>query len=251
MLVDLRGFTSQLDAAVADQRLQEFCGRLAEFYSLCHDAARLAAGESGYHMASTGDGMVTVFHGERHAAEGYLSGLLLRLALPRLFPTVPDAYGNPTASFGIGLESGEVCRVLAGGRATYIGQCINLASRLEAITKTLDSADCVMGEQLTGILYRAIAGENLDAMSRAAVNRDTTDRQHLELLGRFGKANHTLCLNFLHYHRLKGVDRPIALHGVSKRASMPGNPRFEALLDALCVDAPSRAEVRAWIDGRG
>lgn len=250
LLLDLRNFTGQLDAATQGEALQKFCGRLARFYALCREAADLSANGTPYHMASTGDGMLAVFHGPRHVQQAFVCALLLRLTIPKIFPTADDAYGNPVASFGMGLESGEVCRVMAGGRATYIGRCINLAARLEAITKTLDSVDSILGEAMVGQLYAMATGEDFQALSKAAVDLETGDEEHLRVISKFGPANHTLCLSFLHYHRLKGVDRPVALHGLSRRASVPGNPRFDALLRTFSESPAQHEALCAWLGAR-
>ena len=247
LLVDLRNFTSQLDAAVEGEALHNFCSRLAEFYALCRAASELAASPGGYHLTSTGDGMLCIFHGPRHGREAFLCALLLRLLIVKVFPATEDAAGVPVSSFGIGVESGELCRVMAGGRATYIGQCINMASRLETITKSFDSADVVIGEQLVSLLYADVLKQDFPAMSAQAIDNDVKDREHLELVSRFGRFNQALCLNFLHYHRLKGVNRPMALHGISKRAGAPGNPRFDALLGTLCRDASHQEMLRLWL----
>lgn len=247
LLIDLRNFTQQLDAAASGPALQKFCTRLASFYALCRAAADAASPSGACHLTSTGDGMLGIFHGPRHAQEAFLCALILRLSIPAVFPPTEDSAGVPAASFGIGVESGEVCRVLASGRATYIGQCINMASRVEAITKSFDSADCIIGERLVSQLYAEILRENFAAMSEQAIDVEVKDKEHLELVSRFGQANQTLCLNFLHYHRLKGVDRPIALHGISKRAGNVGNPRFDALLDTLCGDALQQQALKRWL----
>lgn len=247
LLIDLRNFTAQLDAAVEGAALQGFCNRLADFYSLCRAAAEISTAPGGYHLTSTGDGMLCIFHGPRHGREAFLCALLLRLLIVRVFPAAEDAAGVPVSSFGIGVESGELCRVMAGGRATYIGQCINMASRLETITKSFDSADVVIGEQLVSLLYADVLKQDFPAMSAQAIDSDVKDKEHLELVSRFGRFNQALCLNFLHYHRLKGVNRPMALHGISKRAGSPGNPRFDALLGTLCRDLPHEDLLRQWL----
>lgn len=247
LIIDLRNFTHQLDVASSGESLQKFCSRLGAFYALCRQAAEVAAPGRAFHLASTGDGMLGVFYGPRHAREAFLCLLLLRLSIQRVFPSQEDAAGVAVSSFGIGAESGEVCRVMANGRATYIGQCINMASRLEAITKSLDSADSIVGENLVARLYGDVSGEDFASMSAQAIDADLSDAEHLGLLARFGRANQALCLNFLHYHRLKGVDRPMALHGISKRAGEPGNPRFDALLATLSADAAQASAVREWL----
>lgn len=244
LIVDLRNFTHQLDAAATGEALQRFCARLADFYTLCREMAEIAAPERRFHLASTGDGMLAVFYGERHAREAFLCLLMLRLTITRVLPPQTDAAGVAVSGFGIGAESGDVCRVMANGRATYIGQCINMASRLETITKSFDSADCIVGERLVAQLYADVSGEDFASMSAQAIDADLSDAGHLALLSRFAQANQALCLNFLHYHRLKGVDRPMALHGISKRAGLPGNPRFEALLRTLSAGEAQATQVR-------
>src|SRR5262249_50588361 len=85
VLVDLRNSTPNLNAAGHDpDGTNQFCHFLAQFYSDTLDACRLALapaerGDPPLAVNSTGDGMLVVFFGPRHFANGLLAGFLLEV----------------------------------------------------------------------------------------------------------------------------------------------------------------------------
>src|SRR6516162_7734717 len=85
LLVDLRNFTPNLNAAPVDeQRISDFCRFLSQFYALCLEAALLALppalrGQRHLYMNSTGDGVLILFLHASHVRHGFLTALVLHL----------------------------------------------------------------------------------------------------------------------------------------------------------------------------
>jgi hypothetical protein len=59
-----------------------------------------------------------------------------------------------------------------------------------------------------------------------------------------------LCLAFLHYHHLKGVDRPLPLFRITDYSAHPGDARFMTLLGRLADGDRHSAEVADFLQRR-
>src|SRR5262249_5365102 len=87
LLLDLRNFTPNLNAAPVDEhRISQFCHFLSAFYDICLEASRLALppalrDQGHLYVNSTGDGVLILFLHASHVRQGYLAALLLHLAL--------------------------------------------------------------------------------------------------------------------------------------------------------------------------
>jgi adenylate cyclase len=84
-----------------------------------------------------------------HARRGLLAGIEMQAALQQLRPTF-QARGWPEIRIGVGLNSGRMSVGNMGSRIrlayTVMGDAVNLASRLESITKQY-GADMIVGEE--------------------------------------------------------------------------------------------------------
>jgi class 3 adenylate cyclase len=265
ILVDLRNFTAHLYASTVDaEGVNVFCRFLSGFHALCLDACLLAfppsqRADPALYMQSTGDGAIVVFTDPKHhATQAMLGAIVMHRALERLCgyynQTLPP--NSVLTSFGIGVESGEVGRISArptpGARGpvidTYIGQCINVASRVQEVTKTLHSARTIFSENTNNVLCRSLFGVDYPGLMREAEAADVADHRRMRLHDEMNEINRSLCLAFLHQHKLRGLDVPMALFRLSESSVRLGNPRFEALLPRLCGGAEHLAQVRAALE---
>lgn len=269
LVVDLRGFTAELSrthARPAERR--RYTELLASMNAAVVESAVLALPPAArptfalrVHVASTGDGALLVFldpEGDgTHARAGFLASVLLRASLGTRCAAYADASGGEV-SFGIGVESGTVSAVGAYPTgvgvplATVIGGCINAAARVQDLTKVVHRTDVLLCsglvERLTGDLF----GQDYGALMQATVvpSGSLDDATYLALETRMVELNRELCVQFLHHHLIRGFNQPTALFRLSRSSAVPGNPRFEALLDRLCADDPSwRDEVREALAG--
>ncbi len=174
LVIDLRNFTPNLNHAGQDDRgINRYCHFLSDFYARCLKAClaalspRLRAAPP-MHLSSTGDGVMVVFYDpDAHAFHALLAALVLHHVLDVRCARYNRLHtpGRPT-SFGIGVESGGVYRVRAlpeqalGAPVVdaFIGDCVNRASRIEGVTKSLDRARCILGPDVNRELVRALFG---------------------------------------------------------------------------------------------
>jgi hypothetical protein len=199
VMVDLRNFTPSFNASTVDDTgVNEFCSFLATFYEASINAclATLPPGRRDdpamVHVSCTGDGVLVVFFGEWHFAQGLLSALVLDAALGRLCAARGMIAGVPTVGFGVGIESGEVSRVRVGqGRAgfeTVIGHCINMSARMEALTKVLSDARVIVGDTTVELCAAALHGETFHAL-RARERAAEDDAARLAIHDRMNTMN--------------------------------------------------------------
>ena len=248
VLVDLRNFTPSLNAAGVDDRgTNRFCYTLADFYAETLDQCMRALApaerdEPAISVSSTGDGLLVVFMGPRHFANGLLAAFLLEAGLTTSCQRHNEANPNmPTISFGVGVESGEVSRIRAGAGIasvdTVIGHCVNIAARVEALTKLIASARVIVADSTVELCAEAFHGTtfaSLRAQERAAGN--DTDRVGLQK--RMNEINREMCLTFLDRYALKGVEEPVPLYRLDDSATCGGVTRFDRLLEHLVGDDP-------------
>lgn len=248
LVVDLRNFTPNLGAAHVDaDGINDFCVFLAQFHALCLDACCTAVPESlrddpPFLLWSAGDGVIVVFTDpEAHVQHAFLTALVLQGALRGVCRAYNDTRKPgvaPAIDFGIGVQTGEVWAVHAAGAEggpgvrTYLGPCINVASRAQEVSKTLHRARTIIGSVTNERLVTELLGADYAQLVTSTRHR-VDDAHHLVLEAEMSALNHQLCLGFIHVHTLRGVDEPLALFRVSESTAMPGNPRFDALLRLL------------------
>lgn len=264
LLVDLRNFTPNLNAAKVDDRgVNGYCYFLSDFYALCLDACLIALPSSRrqqppLYMSSTGDGVLIVFSHDSHVRHGFLAALILHNVLQSICEHYNSRLDNPVCprtSFGIGVESGDVCRIRAsppteGGDPiidTYIGSCINVAARAEAMSKVFYRANTIIAETTNELLCQEIFGESYNALIRQAFDPAIPDKERLAVHDKMNSFNRGLCLTFLHHHNLKGVDKPVPLFRVADASAYAGNPRFDSLVAKLTSGAEQVSEVVGFL----
>lgn len=255
VIVDLRNFTPSLNASGVDEHgTNRFCYTLADFYAVTLELCMLAMAPAEraapqLSVSSTGDGLLVVFMGPRHYANGLLASFLLEAGLidtcERHNKENPQF---PSVSFGVGVESGEVSRIRAGttvaGVDTVIGHCVNIAARIEALTKLIASARVLVGDSTVELCAHAFHGETFDSL-RAQESAAANDADRVALQKRMNEINRELCLTFLDRYALKGVDRPLPLYRPDESATCGGVLRFDRLLEHLVdSDADHLHQVR-------
>lgn len=260
VLVDLRNFTPNLKASpTTNHGTKVFCELLAEFYGVCVEAATLAVGVDEHppvYLNSTGDGVLMVFFAAgQHARHAYLTTLLLNSALKSVCTRYNAEHGRagiPTTSFGIGVESGQVCRVTDTDPSdtvvveTYIGDCINVAARVEGMTKMVHETHTIVGAETNNVLCHEFFDLRYEALMDRCLIPDLTDAQRLATYDQMTALNRQLCLAFMHLAVLKGVDEPLPLFRVVEVHR--DNSRFQSLLRLLSDSATHCEEALAFID---
>lgn len=262
LLVDLRNFTPNLNAAQTDERgINKFCHFLSEFYALCLDASLTALPpqlrqQPPLYMSSTGDGVLIIFTDDSHARYGFLTAVILHTVL-RIkcegYNSRMESSTCPTTSFGIGVESGPVFRIVAQSPGenpivdTYIGPCINIAARAEAMSKILHRANTIISATTNQLLCEELLGESYAEFIQQALDPQVPDAERLQIYDKMNFLNRTLCLSFIHHHNLKGVNEPVALFRIADSSAHFGNPRFESLIVKLTDDAEHLSDVSGFL----
>jgi len=151
MFADIRGFT----ALVEQQSPEETIELLNTYYTLMFDAI---SGHGGVVNQMIGDGLMAVFGAplalDDHAVASARAALDM-IEMIDLLNVERVAVGKSAIRIGIGIASGEVIAGYTGTqqRATYtcVGDTVNRAARLEALTKEANRAilvDAALREQL-------------------------------------------------------------------------------------------------------
>jgi class 3 adenylate cyclase len=268
LLIDIRNFTPNLNAAQADEGgINGFCRFLFAFYALCLEASLLAVPPDlrlrpPLSLSSTGDGVLILFTHEAHVRHGFLAAILLHVALQQHcagYNARQRAGACPQTSFGIGVESGQVSRVRAQHPGdpgslvvdTYIGPCINVAARAQAVSKFLHRTRTVIAQTTNTLLCQTLFREHYEALMARALDEGLGDPERLALYDRMNELNRHLCLTFIQHHHLTGVEQPMPLFRLASSAIHLGNPRFAELLAVLTAGASHLAEVMDFLHRRG
>lgn len=143
MFADIRGFTTMAERLSA----QELAILLGRYFEL---ACQPVLAYGGTHIKMLGDGLLALFEGESegtsstHARRAVSAAVALRKAAIKFAPWVRQEYGQrglAEFSVGIGLHSGEVTLGRLGStessEITPLGDCVNIASRLQAASLEL------------------------------------------------------------------------------------------------------------------
>jgi len=136
MFSDIRNFTPLAEAQPPEDTIE----LLNTYYTLMFDAI---SGRGGIVSQIAGDGLMAIFGAPLPMAghcDAAVQAALEMIELVDLFSREQVRAGKPGIRIGIGIASGEMVAGYTGTneRATYtcIGDTVNLASRLEAHTKT-------------------------------------------------------------------------------------------------------------------
>lgn len=151
LFADIQGFTKLsegLEPAVLVELLNGFFSRMSNAIEAHH----------GHVGKFIGDGLMATFGALRHnpwqSIDAAIAALSMRDALSD-YNRELAANGLPRLSFGVGIHCGEVVAGILGSENlleyTVIGDVVNLASRVQALTRSLE-ADILVTESVGGKL---------------------------------------------------------------------------------------------------
>ena len=264
VVVDLRNFTPSLNRAKIDSHgVNLFCRFLSDFYDLCLDSCVISLPKSArakqpFYSSSTGDGMVLVFAGENHVLHGFLATLVLHNVLSARCNRWNDALLDsdmPKTGVGIGIESGAVSRIRALFPSdntssfidTCIGNCINIAARIEALTKSYGSVRTIVGKSTNELLCSTLFNASYGDLVKSTRSETLNDATKFKLHDSLTNLNRKLCISFIHRHSLKGVDDPLPLFRLSGSRARLGNTHFEELIASLAENIDHVVEIHDFI----
>ena len=144
---DLRGFT-ELSEKLPAAELVNF---LNDYFGAMTDAVGRNGGEV---LKFIGDALLAIFplagDGDTLVTERALAGVQEAAAANDMLNDKRRAAGQPVIRFGVALHVGEVLYGNIGGASrldfTVIGQAVNVAARIESLSKTLGKRILLSGE---------------------------------------------------------------------------------------------------------
>ncbi len=136
MFSDIRGFTTLVESLPPEATIE----LLNSYYTLMFDAI---SSHGGVVNQMVGDGLMAIFGAPLPLAEPAVDAARAALEMVEMIELLNHeqrSAGKPEIAIGIGVATGEVVAGYTGThlRATYtcVGDTVNLAARLEALTKT-------------------------------------------------------------------------------------------------------------------
>ena len=158
LMFDIRNFTDNLFyfSEKKDNSFTQFIKKLIEegTYLTKH-----FSNNEEFYINSTGDGFLIIFFGNNHEIRCFLLGLVLTIKFNKLCKDF-NKKNNRNISFGIGLESGTVEKIITKGIVnnpyTYLGNVINIAARIESETKSHARANMLIGQEINNSLVKKV-----------------------------------------------------------------------------------------------
>jgi class 3 adenylate cyclase len=163
LFVDIRGYTSYSQGRQAE----EIFGTVNRYTEIVSEIIRRHAGSV---VEFNGDGMLAVFGAPQGLATKERASVTAGREILAAMTTLPTGStpGAPPLSVGIGIATGDayVGNIRAVDRLiwTAIGSTVNLAARLQSLTRTLDAAVVI-----DATTWRALDGTRADFEERAQV----------------------------------------------------------------------------------
>jgi class 3 adenylate cyclase len=150
LFTDIRGYSR----IAARLRPDETFALLDEFHARLRTTVEAHDGVVHKHL---GDGIMAIFGATESAPSDARRGLACALALVETIQAWSDQRrrgGDTSIAVGIGLHYGMAAFGPAGGEQAIIGDTVNVASRLERLTRRLDTVLAVSDETLRAISTR-------------------------------------------------------------------------------------------------
>lgn len=213
IFLDVRNFTPLMKNFSNDHN---FISLIKSVYEIGIDLASSFCCKNDFYLNSTGDGFLCIFMGEDHYIKAFLFGILLIKKLAPLFESFfsdkDDKYKPRTGMYyyGIGIESGPISKVITDkGKdkiiETYLGNVINLAARIESLSKEHGRAPMLYGPDINERLTKVVTeGKSYqEFMKEAKDNRNsfTVGTSHNSM----NTINVALLSSYLYEHNLKGI----------------------------------------------
>lgn len=232
VFLDVRNFTNLL---AENTHNESFYSLIERIYDEGLIISKKLSGSKKYYINSTGDGFLVLFFGEYHHVIAYLFSLIIQTRLPKVFESVFNIKKEEGDYwFGIGIESGQVRQVKANYEgdsiSTYLGNVINIAARIESLTKDHARAPILFGPSLNENLVSTLYGYSyLDLMNTAKKEKDRVQakRMHMQM----SDINTKLMSSYIFEHRIKGVKDPIPIFRISPTLVNFDSCDFKSLLE--------------------
>jgi class 3 adenylate cyclase len=241
VFLDIRNFTSNLNRLFSDDL---YFTLIQNVYEKGLELGGEFCSNEDFYINTTGDGFLAIFLNKDSCLNAYFYSLILHKCLCKTFHDYFKSGLNAgDYYFGIGIESGQMKNVITkvDGKNinTYLGNVINIAARLEALTKDHARAPIIFGPTVNEYLISKIFKESYSDLMNQAKNADSTERAQL-LHQKMTMLNSKLLSSYLFEHRLKGVDCAVPVFRVSPTLFNLDKNHFRDLVSLLPDDNRNR-----------
>jgi class 3 adenylate cyclase len=144
VLTDIRSFSETFKQFQSEDS-DTFLLFLEHYFSSQKDIANIISDK--YYQNSTGDGVLSVFMGDKSYLDAYAYVLANNHYLRKMFDKFNSQW-DTKLDFGIGADSGDVWNIGESNLNTYVGTVINRSARLESKTKDFAKTTTAIGNSL-------------------------------------------------------------------------------------------------------
>lgn len=248
LVFDTRNFTNNLNEFSA-KKDDSFVLLIQEICNVALNIADKLSLKLPFYFNSTGDGFIVIYFGNKSSVRCYLLGLMLSIFETNICDSFFSKSGK-IIKFGIGMESGYVQEINASSEhcqiKTYIGNVINVASRIESETKAHARANIILGNEINNDLVHELLNQNYSQLMNLVKNGSGAD-DVVCIINEMNSINQKLLLSYLFEHVLKGVNEPAPLFRVSPSLSRHDGPLFKPFIVSLLDSIEAEQYLREFI----
>jgi class 3 adenylate cyclase len=219
LVFDIKNFTNTL-RKFERKKKNEFFKFVEDICSCGYSYYRQlsSSNSDGIHFDTTGDGFLVIFGGKYHFITSYLFGLIFDIIAAEKFEVFDKNNENEKKlSYGMGIETGAVKKIKIAewkNECTYIGNVINIASRIQSETRNHAKANLIISENVNQLLVKKIFNKNYFEL-RKKVKKAKSPEETKKLFKELYRLNQGLLLFHLSKHYLRGIDDPVSLFRLS------------------------------------
>lgn len=222
LFLDVRNFTHLMQF---NENNEKFYQLIKKVYDLGEKFVSSFCKSEDYYINSTGDGFLCIFFGENNEIKAYLTALLLQKKLEPYFISFKpwNNQQNETINekkegeffFGIGIESGVVEKIHSeqGNLETYLGNVVNMAARIESLSKEHGRAPVLYGPIFNErIVQKLFNGTSYEELMNTAKNYGANIQDQYKNMN---DINSKLLSSYINEHRIKGAENFVPIFRVS------------------------------------
>jgi len=151
VISDIRNFTGTFAQfeKIGSSAFKDF---ISEFYDIQIKIADIIS--KNYWYNTIGDSMIFIFNGKNHSKSAYTFSMILHRIMTKYCAAFNKIH-NTEINFGIGVDCGDVWEMKGLlNHKTYLGNSINVVTRIEALTKTFGETELLVGGHIYDYLMQ-------------------------------------------------------------------------------------------------
>lgn len=221
LFLDVRNFTHLMQY---NENNKNFYDLIKQVYNFGTKYVAAFCSKDDYYINSTGDGFVCIFFGENSEIKAFLTALLLQKNLEPFFeefrPWNKEHQEEDNKKeigafyYGIGIESGFVEKISSDDNKleTYLGNVINMAARIESLSKEHGRAPILYGPVFNENIVMLLFGKSYKSLMEIAKERKPdVEKLHNEMTN----INEQLLSSYINEHKIKGSEGFVPVFRIS------------------------------------